>query len=166
MPQTTEERVEHALGKLLEHLLPQYPDEDEDTADQRFDDAFNYALGAIDRQDSPICTPGLVRENSSPEKALRFTNLYSRLLTQPVLNQKWAMLYFLFQLSDSDIPVLPPGVRSPPRSPEHVANYQPFAEPDAMSPSRYSRDHVEPQYADNPTFNEAFANAGQTEDGR
>ncbi|GME28501.1 Spindle pole body component alp6 [Neofusicoccum parvum] len=161
MPQTTEERVEHALGKLLEHLLPQYPDEDEDTADQRFDDAFNYALGAIDRQDSPICTPGLVRENSSPEKALRFTNLYSRLLTQPVLNQKWAMLYFLFQLSDSDIPVLPPGVRSPPRSPEHVANYQPFAEPDAMSPSRSSETTARRGIASCPSVN-----SGQTEDGR
>lgn len=52
MPQTTQERVEHALSKLLEHLLPQYPDEDEDTADQRFDDAFNYAFDAIGRQGS------------------------------------------------------------------------------------------------------------------
>lgn len=67
MPQTTEERVEHALGKLLEHLLPQYPDEDEDTADQRFDDAFNYALGAIDRQDSPICTPGCTDFHAAQE---------------------------------------------------------------------------------------------------
>lgn len=57
MPQSTQERVEHALSKLLEHLLPQYPDEDEDTADQRFDNAFNYSLDALDRHDSPLPLP-------------------------------------------------------------------------------------------------------------
>lgn len=30
----------------------------------------------------------LLRENASPDKAMRFSNLYSRLLTQPVLSQK------------------------------------------------------------------------------
>lgn len=58
MPQTTEERVEHALLKLLEHLLPQYPDEDDDVADQRLDDTFNYALDAIGRQEQNTSRPG------------------------------------------------------------------------------------------------------------
>ena len=44
----------------------------------------------------------VIRESSSPENALRFSTLYSRLLTQNVLKRKWAMLYFLHQLSDSD----------------------------------------------------------------
>ncbi|THC99924.1 hypothetical protein EYZ11_000622 [Aspergillus tanneri] len=44
----------------------------------------------------------LLRENASPDKAVRFSNMYSRLLTQPVLSQKWAILYLLYRLSSSD----------------------------------------------------------------
>lgn len=44
----------------------------------------------------------LLRENASPDKAVRFTNLYSRLLTQPVLGQKWAILYLLYKLSEQE----------------------------------------------------------------
>ncbi|KAJ5095380.1 hypothetical protein NUU61_004736 [Penicillium alfredii] len=44
----------------------------------------------------------LRRENASPDKAVRFSNLYSRLLTQPVLSQKWGILYLLYRLSGSD----------------------------------------------------------------
>lgn len=67
MPQTTQERVEHALSKLLEHLLPQYPDEDEDTADQRFDDAFNYSLDAIGRQDARRDAPSYADDHAVQE---------------------------------------------------------------------------------------------------
>lgn len=42
----------------------------------------------------------LRRENASPDKAVRFSNLYSRLLTQPVLSQKWGILYLLYKLSE------------------------------------------------------------------
>lgn len=42
----------------------------------------------------------MIRDSSSPDRALRFSNLYSRLLTQPVLSQKWAILYLLHQLAD------------------------------------------------------------------
>ncbi|KAL4923517.1 tubulin gamma complex associated family protein [Aspergillus undulatus] len=44
----------------------------------------------------------LLRENASPDKAVRFSNLYSRLLTQPVLSQKWGILYLLYRLSSAD----------------------------------------------------------------
>lgn len=44
----------------------------------------------------------LLRENASPDKAVRFSNLYSRLLTQPVLSQKWAILFLLYQLSGDE----------------------------------------------------------------
>ncbi|EER26323.1 Spc97 / Spc98 family protein [Coccidioides posadasii C735 delta SOWgp] len=44
----------------------------------------------------------LLRENASPDKAVRFSNLYSRLLTQPVLGQKWAILYLLYRIRDED----------------------------------------------------------------
>ncbi|KAJ5924502.1 hypothetical protein N7466_008689 [Penicillium verhagenii] len=42
----------------------------------------------------------LRRENASPELAVRFSNMYSKLLTQPVLSQKWGILYLLYKLSD------------------------------------------------------------------
>lgn len=44
----------------------------------------------------------LLRENATPDKAARFSNLYSRLLTQPVLSQKWAILYLLHRIGDND----------------------------------------------------------------
>lgn len=49
------------------------------------------------------CSPILVlRENESPDKAVQFSNLYARLLTQPAVSQKWAVLYLLYQLADTD----------------------------------------------------------------
>ncbi|PGH32570.1 hypothetical protein GX50_04604 [[Emmonsia] crescens] len=44
----------------------------------------------------------LLRENASPDKAVRFSNLYSRLLTQPVLGQKWAILYLLYRIGENE----------------------------------------------------------------
>ncbi|PWY92420.1 spindle pole body component [Aspergillus heteromorphus CBS 117.55] len=44
----------------------------------------------------------LFRENSTPDKAVRFSNLYSRLLTSPVVSQKWAFLYMLYRLACPD----------------------------------------------------------------
>ena len=44
----------------------------------------------------------VLRENDSPDKAVQFSNLYARLLTQPVLSQKWSILYLLHQLADSN----------------------------------------------------------------
>lgn len=42
--------------------------------------------------------------STNPSAALRFTNLYTRLLSVPVLQQKWAILYLLYQLADSPDP--------------------------------------------------------------
>lgn len=44
----------------------------------------------------------LLREHASPDRAVRFSNLYSRLLTQPVLGQKWAILYLLLRISGEE----------------------------------------------------------------
>lgn len=51
MPTSSEERVEHALTQLLERVLPTYPDEDEAQSDERFDEAFNFAIDTIRRQE-------------------------------------------------------------------------------------------------------------------
>jgi gamma-tubulin complex component 3 len=58
----------------------------------------------------------VIRENASPDKALRFSNLYSRLLTQPVLSQKWAILYLLHQISDYDPSSRPDTSARPPQN--------------------------------------------------
>lgn len=44
---------------------------------------------------------------SNPTQALRFSNLYTRLLSLPVLEHKWAILYLLYQLADSPDPSEP-----------------------------------------------------------
>ncbi len=44
----------------------------------------------------------MLHDNDSPDKAVQFSNLYARLLTQPVLSQKWSILYLLHQLADSN----------------------------------------------------------------
>ncbi|KAL3475058.1 Spc98 family-domain-containing protein [Aspergillus californicus] len=51
---------------------------------------------------SDLIKKKLLRENAGPDKVVRFSNLYSRLLTQPVLSQKWGILYLLYQLSVAD----------------------------------------------------------------
>ncbi|KAJ5104086.1 hypothetical protein N7532_004615 [Penicillium argentinense] len=63
--------------------------------------------GSLAAMESVNNAPDLIkrklrRENSSPDKAVRFSNLYSRLLTQPVLSQKWGILYLLYKLSEKD----------------------------------------------------------------
>ena len=44
----------------------------------------------------------MLRDNDSPDRALRFSNLCSRLLTLPVLTQKWAILHFLHQIAQPE----------------------------------------------------------------
>lgn len=44
---------------------------------------------------------------TNPSQALRFSNLYSRLLAVPVLEHKWAILHLLYHLSDSPDPSEP-----------------------------------------------------------
>ena len=112
MSSPREERVENALQQLLERLVPQYPDEDEATADQRWDQANDIARTYIEREPelavvedvnhvADLIRRKLIRETGTPEKATVFTNLYSRLLSQPVLGQKWAILYFLMKVAEA-----------------------------------------------------------------
>ncbi len=55
---------------------------------------------------------------TSPDKALRFANLYSRLLSIPEIKQKWAVLYFLYQLGNGQQQQrIPSGLISPFKSP-------------------------------------------------
>ncbi|KAF2805151.1 uncharacterized protein BDZ99DRAFT_574761 [Mytilinidion resinicola] len=153
MSQAREDRVEHALTQLLERVLPTYPDEDEAQSDERFDNAYNFAIEPDLNHVSDLIKRKLVRDNSSPNKALNFSNLFSKLITQPVLSQKWAMLYFLYQLSDSSMP-----------STTIPAAHNTLAadvEQRARNPSTPHKVRGERQGSvDSPSLNEAFSNAG------
>jgi gamma-tubulin complex component 3 len=58
----------------------------------------------------------LIQTHPTPDKALRFTNLYSRLLSIPVIKEKWAVLYFLYQLAEEPR-TISPALTSPFKSP-------------------------------------------------
>lgn len=92
---------------------------------------------------------------TNPSQALRFSNLYSRLLSLPVLNQKWAILYLLYQLADSPDPDEPlpltPRV-SLSRHPREAALVQEHRQP--------SKPPTPAQKPDDDAFNEAFAQGG------
>jgi len=108
----------------------------------------------------------VIRENNSPEKALKFSNLYSRLLSQPVLSQKWAMLYFLSQLSDP--PPTNPLQESRPSTHNRLNSYataiQSEAQDEEPTPKRRperSFERSERNFEVNsPAFNEAFSTPG------
>ncbi len=44
----------------------------------------------------------VLNESESPDKAVEFSDLCTRLLKQPVLQEKWAILYLLYRLSGPD----------------------------------------------------------------
>ncbi|KAI4720388.1 hypothetical protein E4T48_03358 [Aureobasidium sp. EXF-10727] len=156
------QRVDNALQQLLFRLIPWNQDDDEALEDQRFDEALQAARQTLgrhapltdslraDEQPSSataddvqhaadLIKQKLVHENSRPDKALHFTNLYSRLLSQPVLDRKWAILYFLYRLSDSEADAAPDAAPSPTPRPQ--------------PPLRQ-------QSSDAPAFNDAFSRNG------
>jgi len=90
---------------------------------------------------------------TNPSQALRFSNLYSRLLSLPVLKQKWAILYLLYQLSDSPDPNEPL-----PLEPA-LSRYE------REAPRRAEQNHTPKSLTpapnqDEEVFNEAFAQGG------
>ena len=109
------DRVQHALRELLIRVVPDDPNEDEDTANERFENALDYALEELVDAGEPNIVPDInhvaslidrriSRGVQGTQQSSRFHNLLSRLISQPVLDQKWRMLYFLLQLSDVPAP--------------------------------------------------------------
>lgn len=92
----------------------------------------------------------MLRDHGSPDKALQFSNLYSRLLLQPVVAQKWAILFLLYKIANS-------GAGDAATSSSAVAkpeNAQPQEkEGDATSGKPQSGDQL-------AAFHEAFSSAG------
>jgi gamma-tubulin complex component 3 len=84
------DRLDRAWRTLETTRVATAADNDDDAAAENINNA------------SDLIKRKLLRDNASPDKAVRFSNLYSRLLTQPVLGQKWAILYLLFKLSGDE----------------------------------------------------------------
>lgn len=111
----------------------------------------------------------LIRENDRPDKAAKFSNLYSRLLSQPVLTQKWAILYFLYQLSDSGSA----GASQPPplgafgqqlpgqsASAEELEDVRAGAGTGGPGSAKLADRHRRHYSVGSPAFNDAFARDG------
>ncbi|EAA31729.1 hypothetical protein GE21DRAFT_8314 [Neurospora crassa] len=107
------QKISSAIDSLIAHLIPENPYEDDQTAELRHDDYASAVKALLEQPSSPsydadvnnasdLIKRKLIQGN--PTQALRFSHLYTRLLSLPVLNQKWAILYFLYQLSDSPDP--------------------------------------------------------------
>lgn len=173
MASTQAERVNNALQQLLERLVPSYLDEDEATADQRWDDANDLARSYIDAEPeaniaedvnhaADLIKRKFIREEGSPEKATAFGNLYSRLLSQPVLGQKWAILYFLLKISDGgDASGQPPRRSSSGQAEsQRGTNARPENIRRSSRPEQQPRNGSREYAVDSPAFNEAFSKNG------
>ncbi|RSM02683.1 hypothetical protein CEP52_007786 [Fusarium oligoseptatum] len=110
------DRITNAIDSLITHLVPSNPNDTEEVAQERHDTCFEIVKSIIDSPSSPAISSDvnhasdLIKRKliqSNPTQALRFSNLYTRLLSLPVLEHKWAILYLLYQLADSPDPSEP-----------------------------------------------------------
>lgn len=83
---------------------------------------------------------------SGAQKSARFNNLLSRLVSQPVLDQKWRMLYFLHELSD---------IQQPPEPSDRRGRVRELSTPPRRHPA-----HGRSQSSASPAFRDAFARPG------
>ncbi|TWU71285.1 Microtubule-nucleating Tub4p (gamma-tubulin) complex component [Metarhizium rileyi] len=107
------ERILGALEHLIAHIVPIDPDENPETAQDRHDAILKNVASILDSPQAPSIAADvnhasdLIKRKliqTNPSLALTFSNLYSRLLALPVLDNKWAILYLLYQLADSPDP--------------------------------------------------------------
>ncbi|KAL8698110.1 MAG: hypothetical protein Q9224_002000, partial [Gallowayella concinna] len=102
-------RVDNALSTLIELLVPASTDEDAASLDERRDDALAQARDILDTV-SVVPDDGHIADlikqkflrhgNGDTEKANRVSSLLSRLLEQPVLSHKGAVLSLLHHLAE------------------------------------------------------------------
>ncbi|KAI1502589.1 spindle pole body component alp6 [Biscogniauxia marginata] len=110
--QDRNKRVTLSINRLISQIIPDDPHLDEEQHQQRHDLFFQEVKQQLETPRPPPLADQnhaseLIRRRlvqTNPSQALRYSNLYSRLLALPVLNQKWAMLYLLHQLADSPDP--------------------------------------------------------------
>ncbi|ORY57250.1 Spc97/Spc98 family protein [Pseudomassariella vexata] len=111
--QDRERRINLSINRLITQTVPS----DDAVSDEEVQGRHDWYAEEIKAAFKEKPTPAIASDvnhasdlikrkliQTNPSQALRFTNLYSRLLALPVLNQKWAMLYLLYQLADSHDP--------------------------------------------------------------
>ncbi|KAI9686673.1 MAG: Microtubule-nucleating Tub4p (gamma-tubulin) complex component [Bogoriella megaspora] len=160
------ERIDKALFQLIERQFTPLPNEDDAAADERFENIVEAARDKLEAQGdaslsedvnhaADLIKKKLIRENKTPQKARDFSNLYSRLLAQPVLSQKWAILYLLYQLSGGGENKGEDSPRSKPSSP--IKPRQPHVE---SSTHREEQIRSQASLEEEPAFSEAFSTGG------
>ncbi|KAG6006798.1 hypothetical protein E4U21_006689 [Claviceps maximensis] len=161
------ERIISALEHLITHIVPSDPEEDADAAQDRHNACLQLVTSIIDNPQTPAITSDvnhasdLIKRKliqTNPSQALRFSNLYSRLLSLPVLEHKWAILYLLYQLADSPDPneLLPLSPAKP-----SASNFRESSSIDAFK--RHSRDRTKASTPHPRNEDEQFRDAFQTE---
>ncbi|OLN85892.1 Spindle pole body component alp6 [Colletotrichum chlorophyti] len=164
MSANREHRIAGAVDSLITHLIPNDPHEDDAAAQERYDNCFDLVKSILDGPASPAISSDvnhasdLIKRKliqSNPTQALRFSNLYTRLLSLPVLGQKWAILYLLYQLADSPdpnepLPLVPP---KPPSQPQRDSFRKHERERSSQNSTPITRQEEE-------QFDEAFAPEG------
>ncbi|KAF9697858.1 hypothetical protein EKO04_004055 [Ascochyta lentis] len=152
------ERVGHALDELLQRIVPDDPNDDEEAAEERLQNAYDYAMQQLVAAGEPKAVPDVSHMASlldskiagparDPHKSARLHNLLGRLQEQPVLNEKWRMLYFLHELSQL------------PSADQHVASLAPRSRSRRpTTPSKHPSSSA-PSH-DHPAFGDAFAKQG------
>ncbi|KAL9000532.1 MAG: hypothetical protein Q9169_000825 [Polycauliona sp. 2 TL-2023] len=107
-----DQRVDSALTALVELLIRPLKDEDAASLDERRDDALALTKDILDTHPEPPVVVDVnqiadvikrklqLNQDQDTEKADRVSKLLPRLLEQPVLNHKWAILSLLNEMSD------------------------------------------------------------------
>ncbi|TQN71471.1 Spindle pole body component alp6 [Colletotrichum shisoi] len=164
MSANREHRIAGAVDSLIAHLIPNDPHEDDVAAQERHDNCFELVKSILEAPASPAISSDvnhasdLIKRKliqSNPTQALRFSNLYTRLLSLPVLGQKWAILYLLYQLADSPDPNEP--LPLPPPNPPSQTQRDPFRKHER---DRSSKNSTPISRQEEEQFNDAFAPEG------
>ncbi|KAG6182028.1 hypothetical protein E4U36_003615 [Claviceps purpurea] len=165
------ERIISALEHLITHIVPNDPEQDADAARERHDRCLEMATSIIDNPLRPAISSDvnhasdLIKRKliqTNPSQALRFSNLYSRLLSLPVLEHKWAILYLLYQLADSPDPNEPQPLSPAKPSASGRADYRGSFERDA-SAKKHSWDQAKGSTSKPRDEDEQFRDAFQPE---
>ncbi|KAL8645600.1 MAG: hypothetical protein Q9226_007228, partial [Calogaya cf. arnoldii] len=110
-----DQRVDNALTALVEILVPSLNDEDAASLDERRDDALALAKDILETHPKSNVVPDVnhiadvikrklqLNRDRDSERADRVSDLLPRLLEQPVLNHKWAILSLLNEMADVDV---------------------------------------------------------------
>ncbi|KHJ30876.1 putative spc97 spc98 family protein [Erysiphe necator] len=127
------QRINNGVNSLVGKFLADKPLPDGISKEERVIDTINFVKGTLENWKTPsvvsdvnhasdLIKMQLLQANPTPDQALRYLKLYSTLISIPVIKEKWAVLYFLYQLknlpnrSSSPI-VLKSPIKSPIKSP-------------------------------------------------